>query len=161
MGMTLKQWKSWWKKRNDAEHINWTARFHKILRKLNVTFSVEIIPEFRFVLIYMFETVRQDIKGCKLFSILPCLGIPELVHQNRQKGRRHLRDNHPRERQPNTVLCVADTFMRAQPAASRRANTQIMRTNPMSALRPTQNWSRTKEYRLPLFPLRDRAIIPI
>ena len=33
-----------------------------------------------------------------------------------------------------------------------------MRTNSMSALRPTQNWSRTKEYRLHLFPLRDRAI---
>ena len=42
-------------------------------------------------------------------SILPYLGIPELGHQNQQKGRRHLRDNHPRERQPNTVLCVADT----------------------------------------------------
>ena len=29
-------------KLNDAEHIKWTARFHKILRKLNMTFPVEI-----------------------------------------------------------------------------------------------------------------------
>ena len=45
----------------DVEHINWTARFHKILRKLNMTFPVENICEFRFVLINMFEAVRQDI----------------------------------------------------------------------------------------------------
>ena len=49
-------------KLNDAEHINWTARFHKILRKLNMTLPVENIREFRFVLINMFEAVRQDIK---------------------------------------------------------------------------------------------------
>ena len=49
-------------KLNNAEHINWTARFHKILRKLNMTFPVENIREFRFVLINMFEAVRQDIK---------------------------------------------------------------------------------------------------
>ena len=49
-------------KLNDPEHINWTARFHEILRKLNMTFPVENIREFRFVLINMFEAVRQDIK---------------------------------------------------------------------------------------------------
>ena len=49
-------------KLNDPEHINWTARFHKILRKLNRTFPVENFREFRFVLINMFEAVQQDIK---------------------------------------------------------------------------------------------------
>ena len=48
------------KKQNDAEHIKWPARFLKILRKLNMTFPVENIREFRFVLINMFEAVRQD-----------------------------------------------------------------------------------------------------
>ena len=49
-------------KLNDPEHINWTARFHKILTKLNMTFPVENIREFRFVLLNIFEAVRQDIK---------------------------------------------------------------------------------------------------
>ena len=49
-------------KLNDAEHINWTERFHKILRKLNMTFPVENIRECRFLLTNMFEAVRQDIK---------------------------------------------------------------------------------------------------
>ena len=148
-------------KLNDAEHINWTARIHKILRKLNMTFPVENIREFCFVLINMFEAVRQDIKEMQTVLHFILSGNSRTWTSETTKRRRHLRDNHPRERQPNTVLCVADAFMRAQPAASKRVNTQIMRTNPMSALRPTQNWSRKKEYRLPLFPLRDRAIIPI
>ena len=54
-------------KLNDAKHINWTARFHKILRKLNMTFPVENIREFRFLLMNMFEAVRQYIKETLLW----------------------------------------------------------------------------------------------
>ena len=54
-------------KLNDAKHINWTARFHKILRKLNMTFPVENIREFRFLLMDMFEAVRQYIKETLLW----------------------------------------------------------------------------------------------
>ena len=49
-------------KLNDPEHINWTARLHKILTKLNLTLPEENGREFRFVLIDIFEAVRQDIK---------------------------------------------------------------------------------------------------
>ena len=59
-------------KLNDAEHINWTARIHKILRKLNMTFPVENIREFCFVLINMFEAVRQDKRdaNCSPFHLV-------------------------------------------------------------------------------------------
>ena len=63
-------------KLNDAEHINWTASFHKILGKLNMTFPVENIREFRFVLINMFKAIRQDIKEMQTVLHLTLSGNP-------------------------------------------------------------------------------------
>ena len=62
-------------KLNDAEHINWTARFHKILRKLNMSFPVENIREFRFVLISMFRIIQFLHHDFYCFSVIPLSAI--------------------------------------------------------------------------------------